>query len=269
MNNLDLQAALAATSAAAKYLLDAYDRFTVVPNAPSNITTQADKESQEIILQILHAQFPGDAFSAEEDTPTLAKTPTQSDRLWIIDPIDGTRGFARKNGEFSIMIGLVERGTMLVGVVAQPAVGRLTYATRHGGCWRQDGQDSPRRCQVTGVADLSLATLTQSHSKQPGTKSKWVEALQPAKIVETYSAGIKLALVARGEADLYLNTYEAFKDWDICAGHLLVAEAGGMVTGIANQELKYGLPGAWQKDGLLASNGQLHAAAVAKMKSLA
>ncbi len=90
-------------------------------------------------------------------------------------------------------------------------------------------------------------------------------ALNPARIVESYSAGIKLALVARGEADLYLNTYDAFHDWDICAGHLLVTEAGGMVTGIKGEELKYGLPGAWQRAGLLATNGKLHPVAVERI----
>jgi 3'(2'), 5'-bisphosphate nucleotidase len=268
MHHPDLDAALEAVAEAGRYLLGEYDRFVVIPNAPANITTAADKESQEIILKVLHRRFPADAFSAEENTPTLAQAPPKAERLWIIDPIDGTRGFARKNGEFSIMVGLVERGVIQVGVVSQPAARRLTYATRGGGCWRLDGDAAPVRCRVTPTAELSQATLTQSHSKQPGVKSKWIEALEPANIVETYSAGIKLALVARGDADLYLNTYEAFKDWDICAGHLLVSEAGGQVTGIAGQELKYGLPGAWQKDGLLATNGNLHQAAVAKLKSL-
>jgi 3'(2'), 5'-bisphosphate nucleotidase len=82
--------------------------------------------------------------------------------------------------------------------------------------------------------------------------------LQPAKVMETYSAGIKLALVARGEADVYVNSYEAFHDWDVCAGHILVEEAGGRVTGLAGQELQYGLPGAAQAKGLLATNGKLH-----------
>src|SRR5207245_8201337 len=100
-------------------------------------------------------------------------------------------------------------------------------------------------------------------SRNPGEPSWPVQALRPARVVETYSAGIKLARVARGEADVYVNTYDAFHDWDICAGHILVAEAGGRVTGLAGQELHYGLPGAWQRDGLLASNGLLHELALA------
>jgi 3'(2'), 5'-bisphosphate nucleotidase len=142
-------------------------------------------------------------------------------------------------------------------------VGRLTFAVRGQGCWRLDGdQSTPVQCQATAVEELSKCTLTQSRSRDPGKQSRWVQALQPARVVESYSAGIKLALVARGEADLYLNTYEAFHDWDICAGQILVTEAGGMVTGTQGQTLEYGLPGAWQKNGLLATNGRLHTAAL-------
>ena len=136
---------------------------------------------------------------------------------------------------------------------------RLTYAVRGLGCWRLDGADTePRICRVTSVVALAESTLTQSRSRDPNRRSRWVDEIGPAKIVESYSAGIKLALVARGEADIYLNTYDAFHDWDICAGHILVVEAGGQVTGTGGQVLRYGLPDAWQRDGLLATNGRLH-----------
>jgi 3'(2'), 5'-bisphosphate nucleotidase len=85
-------------------------------------------------------------------------------------------------------------------------------------------------------------------------------------VIESYSAGVKLALVARGEADLYLNTYDNFHDWDICAGHILVEEAGGKVTGLKGQEVHYRQPEASQRNGLLASNGLLHEAAVTVLK---
>jgi 3'(2'), 5'-bisphosphate nucleotidase len=198
---------------------------------------------------------------AEEATATLQGAAATGPRVWIVDPIDGTRGFARKNGEFSVMIAFVEKGRIGVGVVAQPAVRRLTYAVHGAGCWRLDGDESqPSRCGVTSVDSLRQSTLTQSRSRGPASRSKWALALEPANVVESYSAGIKLALVARGEADVYLNTYEAFHDWDICAGHILVTEAGGTVTGTRGQELQYGLPEAWQRHGLLATNGRLHEA---------
>ncbi len=89
----------------------------------------ADGQAQEIILKHILQHFPQDALCAEEATSSLADRPeVKSERLWVVDPIDGTRGFAMKNGEFSVMIGFVDRGAIGAGVVAQPAVGRLTYA---------------------------------------------------------------------------------------------------------------------------------------------
>ncbi len=259
MRTPELELALAAARNASDFLLGEYERFQVIPDAPADISTDADRQSQEIILKTIRAAFPADSLCAEESTTTLGTAAQTGSRSWIVDPIDGTRGFARKNGEFSIMIGFVADGVIQVGVVSQPAVGRVTYASRGEGCWRLDGANpTPTRCTATTVGDLRSATLTQSRSRDPGKRSKWAEALDPGRIVESYSAGIKLALVARGEADIYLNTYEAFHDWDICAGHILVTEAGGKVTDVQGQELVYGTPGAWQKKGLLATNGPLH-----------
>jgi len=264
----ELTAALEAADRAGRGLLDQYSRFQVIPDAPASISTEADRQSQETILAFLREQFPEDAFCAEEETPILTAAAHTGPRLWIVDPIDGTRGFARKNGEFSVMVAFVDQGRMAAGVVLEPVHRRLTYAARGRGCWRRDGDTEPVPCRVSTTRRLNEATLTQSHSRNPAVPSAPVRALGPARVVETYSAGIKLALVARGEADLYLNTYDAFHDWDICAGHLLVEEAGGSVTGLAGQTLHYGLPGAWQRHGLLASNGVLHDAALAALRGV-
>ncbi|MGF1578901.1 MAG: 3'(2'),5'-bisphosphate nucleotidase CysQ [Gemmataceae bacterium] len=259
----ELQAALEAAKRATSVLLTEYERFEVISDAPADITTAADRLSQETILKFLCEQFPEDGICAEEDTSTKAAAKSSADRMWVVDPIDGTRGFARKNGEFSVMIGFVEGGETKVGVVAQPAARRTTYAVRGGGCWRIDGEQTvPEECSVRSVQNLSDSTLTQSHPKSLGEPTKPVKVLGPRQVVPTYSAGIKLALVARGEADLYLNTYPRFHDWDICAGHILVEEAGGKVTGLGGEKIEYGSPGAFQTNGLLASNGELHGLAI-------
>jgi 3'(2'), 5'-bisphosphate nucleotidase len=262
----DLDAALDAAQLASVSLLDSYARFQAIPDAPASISTDADRQSQEIILGHLHRLFPDDALCAEEATSTLTQAQHTGRRLWIVDPIDGTRGFARKVGEFSVMIALVEDGRIIVGVVAEPAKQRLTWAVHGAGCWRRDGTDATAvRCHVTSTYDLAHATLTQSHS-DPQKPSRRVSLLRPARVIETYSAGVKLAQVARGEADLYLNTYDAVHDWDVCAGEVLVTEAGGLVTKLNGAALHYGLPGALQTGGVLASNGRLHEAAVERMK---
>jgi 3'(2'), 5'-bisphosphate nucleotidase len=263
----ELQAALEAARRAAALILEHYEHFERVPNARADISTIADRESQEIILKHLHETFPADALCAEEETPSLESAAGTGPRQWVVDPIDGTRGFAKKNGEFSVMIAFVENGTVTVGVVHEPALGRVTYAVRGAGCWRQDANATqPSPCRVSATTALGSATLIQSHSRSQEEPSWPATVLRPAQVIETYSAGVKLARVARGEADLYVNTYPSFHDWDICAGHILVEEAGGKVTGLAGEELCYGLPGAKQSHGLLGTNGLLHDDALKRLK---
>jgi 3'(2'), 5'-bisphosphate nucleotidase len=264
----ELKVALDAAELAAKLIMKDYADFKVIPDAPAEISTQTDRRSQESIIQHLREAFPNDAFCAEETSELLADLPRTGDRLWIIDPIDGTRGFARKNGEFSVMIGFVDGGKIGVGVVSEPAKNLLTYAARDSGCWRRDGNSSrPAMCRVNATATLQACTVTQSHSKDKTRPSREIAALAPAKIIETYSAGIKLAQVARGDADIYLNTYDASHDWDICAGQILVDEAGGRVSNFLGVAPRYGLPGSKLTGGLLASNGLLHDAALAALQS--
>lgn len=262
----ELDVALEAVEQASQFLVKEYERFHAIADAPADITTEADRQAQEILLQHLRRHFPNDAYCAEEATASVKDTPNVGPRLWVIDPIDGTRGFAQKIGEFSIMVGFVRDSVIQLGIVAQPVHQKITYATLGGGCWRHDAGKDPVRCQVTNVDQLEKSALTQSRSKKPGVRSPMVEAINPARIVESYSAGIKLALVARGDADIYLNDYTAFHDWDICAGHILVSEAGGKVTGLHGQVLQYGLPGAWQKFGLVATNGKIHAEALCRLE---
>jgi 3'(2'), 5'-bisphosphate nucleotidase len=255
----ELQTALEAAERAGEVILHHYSAFIAIPDAKADISTQADRDSQETILQHIRQAFPQDSLCAEENTPTLASANRDGPRLWIVDPIDGTRGFARKNGEFSVMIALLDENLIRVGVVLEPSTNRLTYASRGQGCWRQDMPNSPPiRCRVGQAKTLSEAILTQSHSRRPGRQHTLATALSPGKLIETYSAGIKLAQVARGEADLYLNTYLHFNDWDICAGQILVEEAGGMVTGLRGEPIRYGVGQKAERTGLLASNGLLH-----------
>jgi 3'(2'), 5'-bisphosphate nucleotidase len=264
--DIELQTALEAADQASKAILEQYAEFQAIPNAPANITTDVDRLAQSIILKIVQGRFPQDAFCAEETTAAGTKVAGSGPRLWVIDPIDGTRGFARKNNEFSVMIAFVEHGVIAVGVVQEPAQRRLTYAVHGGGCWRHDGgHEKPKQCHVSTVNELTEATLVQSRSRDPGKQTEEARKLRPARIVETYSAGIKLAMVARGDVDLYVNNYTAMHDWDVCAGDILVTEAGGIVTGLRGEKLQYGTEGAWQRFGLLASNGKLQEAALQRL----
>src|SRR5262249_34454236 len=158
---------LEAARRAGAYLRDAYARFERIAHAPVGISTDADKQAQEIILQNIQRAFPDDAVCAEEKTASLKKMPAEGARLWIVDPIDGTRGFAEKNGEFSVMVAFVRDEQIVVGVVLEPANDRLTYAELGQGCWRSDGSGPAEQCRVTAVQDLSQALLIQSRSRTP------------------------------------------------------------------------------------------------------
>src|SRR5262245_41158824 len=190
--SVELDAALAAAGQAAAYVLQEYASFTPIPDAPASISTHADKAAQDLIVRDLLARFPTDAICAEEPSPALAGVPRTGPRCWVVDPIDGTRGFATKNDEFAVMIGFAVAGEPVVGVVIEPVVGRTTFATKGNGCWVRTGPGAPTRCRVSDTADLTQAVLVKSHSKTGRPPSKTVIALGSARVVETYSAGIKL-----------------------------------------------------------------------------
>ena len=259
----ELSAARQAAARASELLRREYESFVAIPDAPVTISTHADKASQELILAFLHERFPTDGLCAEESTPAFDALPKAGPRAWAVDPIDGTRGFAKKVGQFSVMIGFMIDGQPVVGVVAEPAQHRTTFASLGGGCWTHTGDAEPTRC-VVSARGFDELVLVQSWAKT-GMSPKPVRALAPARVIETYSGGVKLAHVARGEADVYANTYGTFADWDICAGHLLVTEAGGTVTDLTGGPVVYQQDGFKQTRGLLATNGMIHAEAVKKL----
>jgi 3'(2'), 5'-bisphosphate nucleotidase len=256
----ELSVALEAADRASVLIRREYQSFAAIPDAAASITTHVDKASQDLILKYLRGRFPDDALCAEESIPGFEKVPKRGPRTWVVDPIDGTRGFAKKVGQFSVMIGLLVNGKPVVGVVAEPAQDRVTYARAGGGCWSHTSDATAMRCRVSR-RPLKEYVLVQSWAK-PGQTSEPVARIKPARVVETYSGGVKLAMVARGEVDVYPNTYQAFADWDICAGHILVTESGGTVTDLAGGEIAYQAADFSQRNGLLATNGVAHAEVV-------
>ncbi len=255
----ELEEAIAAAELAGQFVMDEYENFVPIPDAPASISTHVDRGAQEIILKYLRAEYSEDSLLAEEVTPTVAEAPKDRSRVWIVDPIDGTRGFAMKNREFSVMIALVLDHRPVVGVVLEPVIGRLTYASLNGGCFTRTGGSEPIRCKVSDCETPETSAIVLSHRK-PGKPLKGVvSAIRAGRIVETYSAGIKLGMVARGEVELYVNEYAGFHDWDIAPGHILVEEAGGKVTELDGQPVRYALPMKPNRQGMLASNGKIHA----------
>lgn len=261
----ELEVALAAAIEAGHNIMKFYDELQPIAGASANITTQADRDSQDIILGRLHSAFPKDGLIGEENTAFYQTLPKTGNRLWIVDPIDGTRGFAKKNGEFCIMVALVDNGEPIIGVVHDPANGRTTFASKNCGCFSLDHGMSAIKCKVSVRKPLSLAIVTKTHSREKGKTEGLSSKLGISSIQETYSAGLKLAKIARGEADIYVNDYSSYNDWDICAGQILVTEAGGSMTDLNGKRIVYGLPDQDKGKGFLASNGLIHSEALSKL----
>lgn len=255
----ELQVCLSAIRSAGDEIMKRYASFERIADAPADISTDADRASQRLIFERLHEAFPNDCLRGEESTPDAPQGQGSANgRLWIVDPIDGTRGFARKNDEFSVMIGLVEGGRVVLGAVYEPAIDRLTHARKGSGCFvEQSGRIT--ECRVTSKPRLADSIMSISRSQKEAGRRRLLESFGARDAVETYSAGIKLAQVARGETDVYVGDYLTLKDWDVCAGHILVEEAGGAVTDVDGGVITYdGTGRSLRGRGILASNGRIH-----------
>ena len=240
-----------------------YDELPLVADAPADISTAADHAVQAILVAALLRQRPDDGILAEEATIATLPSPLGRRRHWTIDPIDGSRGFARKNGEYAIQLALVEDGRPVVAVVYEPAPRRLTWAAAGGGCWLRLGDGETTAASVSATRGRP-AVLAISRSRKPDQVAALLAGFGAERALPTYSAGIKLAQVARGDADLYLGDYLGLHVWDVAPGHLLVEEAGGRVTDVDGGAIRYAGTGkSLRGRGLLASNGHVHQAALA------
>ena len=217
--------------------------------------TAADRAADETIRAGLLAQFPGDGLLSEES----ADDPTRLDRerVWIVDPLDGTADFIDQTGDFAIQIALTVLGRPVLGVVYQPVQDVLFHARRGHGAFRLRGRERSR-LQVSGVSDPAHMCLVASRSHYSPFIRAAREALGIEEVQQAGSVGVKVGLLAQGACDLYLST-NVCKEWDLCAPHILLLEAGGTFTNLCGEDLVYNQPGVQSCHGLAASNGRAHA----------
>ena len=208
--------------------------------------TVADTAADRAIRERLGAAFPADGWLSEEGD---ARPGSEARRTWVVDPLDGTREFVQGIPEFAVSVALTVDGRPVVAVVYNPIRDLLVCATRQGGV-TVDG----RPAKVSGVADLAAAVVLASRSEVG--RGQWSPYEAHCRVVPTGSIAYKLALVASGEADATISLAPKH-GWDICAGVLLVEEAGGTVSLLDGSALG-SLPPAGLIKGLVASNGRLH-----------
>jgi 3'(2'), 5'-bisphosphate nucleotidase len=214
--------------------------------------TEADEAAEALIVAALRTLAPGWPVVAEEAVAG-GQVPVLGSCFWLVDPLDGTREFVARNGEFTVNIALVHGGLPVLGVVYAPALGPggVLYAGAAGqGAWREDGDGRqqplrrrPLQCRVRPARGAVLA-CSRSHADEARLQG-WLQAQQPPWLgVQRLAAGsaLKFGLVAEGQADVYPR-FGRTMEWDTAAGHALLRAAGGEVLDLQGQPLRYGKTG--------------------------
>lgn len=244
-----LDTARRAAFAAGEAIMAVYAQdFDVRQKLDKTPVTEADLAAERVIVEILQTAFP-DIPIVSEELVDAEGLPPASSRFWVVDPLDGTREFVAKNGEFSVCIGLVEDGRPVLGVLHGPAVG-LTYAANGPGTatrQRRGGAIEPIRAR-----EASPDGFVVVHSRSHENSRRIGEFLQNFSVLERKKCGsaLKFGLIAAGEADLYPR-FGTTMEWDTAAGQAILEAAGGRVETITGATLTYGKPGL-KNDGFIA-----------------
>jgi len=216
--------------------------FKVRGKDDASPVTEADERAEKVILAGLLELTPDVPVVAEESVAAgrVPDLPASGRRFWLVDPLDGTKEFINRNGEFTVNIALIEGAEPILGVVLAPALGRLFAGSSAIGAYVDDAAGRrPIRCRPVPAAGLTVVA-----SRSHGDASGLDEFLTGRKVASLANAGssLKLCLVAEGSADLYPRLGRTM-EWDIAAGHAVLRAAGGDVRTLTGEPLQYGKPG--------------------------
>ena len=217
--------------------------------------TEADRSANQHIVTRIQTHFPEDGILSEESKDDLARL--QRDRVWIVDPLDGTKEFIARNGEFSIMIGLVVAGAPVMGVIMQPTSNLLYIgAVGYGAYLHEDGEEIP--LSVSTCTDLSQMIMVSSRSHRQQIVDRVRAILRITRERVSGSVGLKVGLISRRLADVYIHPSPGCKEWDLCAPQALLEAAGGRMTDCWGNPIRYNRADVRAHNGVVATNGLMH-----------
>jgi 3'(2'), 5'-bisphosphate nucleotidase len=221
--------------------------------------TEADRAANTLICAALGSRYPGMPIVAEESDPATYAAFANARAAWFVDPLDGTRDFVKKNGEFAVMVGLAEDGRATLGVIVMPVGGRAFVGGVDVPAFEAGLDGTKTSLHVSAVASLTKAELVVSRSRHVGRFEDAAAQFGVRKVTPCGSAGVKAARVATGEADVYAQPGRAGKLWDACAPEAIVVAAGGRVSDATGQPIDYRAKTLDNDRGLLVTNALLHA----------
>ncbi len=221
---------------AATAILEVYEsEFAVEHKDDRSPLTAADLAAHQSIVDGLRALTPELPILSEESAAIDWRERRQWSRYWLVDPLDGTREFVKRNGEFTVNIALIEGDRSVLGVVQAPVTGLIAWAWREGGAWMASAGAEARRCQSRPRTQPLIVAGSRSHGNP--RLSSMLETVGPHEIVALGSS-LKFLRIAAAEADLYVRLGPT-SEWDTAAAQCILEEAGGAVIDFNGQPLRY------------------------------
>lgn len=265
----ELESAVTIAREAGQILLEIYATDFGVSfkgQGKSDPVTEADRRANAHIVERLRKAFPNDTIVAEESDNRSAELGVK--RIWYVDPLDGTKEFVAKNGEFSVMIGLAIEGRATLGVVFQPSEDKLYRGVvGHGASLEHAGQK--RSLQVSDRRAGSDLRLVTSRSHRSRTTDEIVSQLGIKQESVSGSVGLKVGLIAEQAADLYVHVSDKSSAWDTCGPEALLLAAGGRFRDLGGDPCVYGKSDLRTRRGIFACNAAAYDVALPVVRSIA
>nr|WP_290668549.1 3'(2'),5'-bisphosphate nucleotidase CysQ [Ardenticatena sp.] len=228
---------------------------TVIDKGRNSPQSEADRASNRLLVESLHARFPNDGILAEESPDTM-RTQTHR-RVWVIDPLDGTREFLDGIDQFVVQIGLVVDGRPVLGVVYQPSSDHLYYGIVGEGAWLEHaGETTPLRVSDRDDPATFRAVVSRSHGE--GITAEMLKRLGITDVARIGSVGMKVAALLEQQAEVYIHPSPHTKLWDTAAPEAVLTAAGGVMTDCHGRPLVYEANVVKNLYGVVASNGRAH-----------
>jgi len=260
----ELQDASELVKKAGEIILKYYDRDVDVEYKKGDgPVTEADKASNDFIVASLRELYPDDGILSEESKDDFSRLNKR--RVWLVDPMDGTREFIDKVGQFSAMIGLIEKGRPVLGVVYQPTTGVLFSAAANMGSFISYNGDK-QKLHVSDIKNAGEMRLVVSRSHRSPLVDTMKETLGIKHDIASGSVGLKVGLLVQQKCDLYLHPNSKTKEWDTCAPEVILREAGGKITDCWGEPLRYNKENVYNSKGFVVSNGKIHFEIVDKIR---
>ena len=249
----ELNAAIEAVKLAQVHILKVYATpFEVEIKSDDSPVTAADKGADDILRAYLGKRFPAYGFLTEESQDTDERF--AKEYIWIIDPVDGTKEFVSRNGQFTTNVALAKNGEVVLGVINAPTLGICYYAIKGEGAFRieKDGKVTP--IHVSSRDDHLRALRSISFFKEEEKKFMEEHAVSFEGEPRMVGAALKFCAIAEGSADFFYRCSSGTKEWDVASGDLIVKEAGGYMAEPDGHEFTYNRKDVYNRKGYVVAN---------------